>query len=201
MNLFPASCVTTEDPEIPFPKKTSVTYETGKWWERIDSTKKIRKPERIHFKYRSPKIVMWKRWVKNSWNWSTSLSNSKNPIKKKKKKPFDLDRERGEIKLLFELYVSRCMSRSCVRGKASRWNVAKHHRGKLLNSDRASRTVEAVERREKKWRRGRGEGRRGASLVCRNLAAEALDWRTILLAVLAETIETFPPGLLDSTFN
>lgn len=62
-----------------------------------------------------------------------------------------------------------CIPRSC-EGKASRWNVAKHHRGKLLNSDRASRIVEAVERREKK-RRGR------VSLVSVwSLATEALDW-------------------------
>lgn len=81
-----------------------------------------------------------------------------------------------------------CIPRSC-EGKASRWNVAKHHRGKLLNSDRASRIVEAVERREKK-RRGRGEG---FSRFCLEFSNRSAWLKRMIL--LAETIETFPPGL------
>lgn len=137
----------------------------GKNDEKDRLVKRIRKPRRIHFKYRSPKIVveaMGEKLVK--------LIDSDSPIRRiplKKKKPFDLDAVKSSS---FSSCLA-CISRS--RGKASRWNVAKHHRGKLLNSDRAWRTVEAVERREKKRRREREEG---FSLVCRSLAAEALDW-------------------------
>lgn len=137
----------------------------GKNDEKDRLVKRIRKPRRIHF------IIPFSKNSRGSDGWKIGeidrqrLSDPKNPIKKKK--PFDLDAVKSSS---FSSCLA-CISRS--RGKASRWNVAKHHRGKLLNSDRASRTVEAVERREKKRRKERGEG---FSLVCRSLAAEALDW-------------------------
>lgn len=56
--------------------------------------------------------------------------------------------------------------------------MAKHHPGKLLNSNREpSRPSKDEKRREEEEKE---EGR--VSLVCRSLAAEAVDWRMILLS-------------------